>query len=164
MANRLTLISFLFLVSSLNCIHAADVTRTLYGISLGEDLDSLVGEKSRQIGIVKIKGVETERYSLDTSVYEIDAPFTLLSVQVDKSTGKIIGVMAMTKMPYEECSLASKQLKEKIEISNGLKFAELEHQGDSFYFWEESSSFIALGCQSKQGTVLQYQIGASSLK
>ena len=156
------LLLFLFLISYASGSDSADLVDTLYGISLGEHLDLLEGEKHRQTGIVKIKGIKHQMYLLDTSIYKLDPPLERLLVQVEIDTLKVKGVMAMAEMSIEECKKHSTELKRKMETIIGISFKEFQHQGDIFYIHEAKDTFMSIGCQNKKDTVLQYQIGTSS--
>ncbi len=159
---RYHLLLFLFLIDISGGVNAGELVDSLYGIPLGKHLDSLVGEKHKQKGVVRIKGIKHQMYMLDSSIYKLAPPFDRLLVQVEMETLKIKGVVATAEITDVECKIRSTELKKKVEDKNGISFKEFEHQGDIFYLHEGEGVFMSIGCQNKHNSVLQYQIGTSS--
>ncbi len=153
---------FSLLIGFSGGVNAGELAGTLYGISLGKHLDSIEGKKQRQTGIVRIKGVKHQMYSLDIGIHKLAPPFDRLMVQVEMETMKVKGVIAMAEISIAECKIQSSKFKRNLEAKNGISFKELKHQGDIFYSYEEKEAFMLIGCQNKHKTVLQYQIGSSS--
>jgi hypothetical protein len=146
----------------MSTVIAAGNIDSLYGISLGNNLDTLKGKKQRQKGVVNIKGIKHQMYVLDGSVYELDPPFDQLLVQVEMDTLTVKGIIAMSKMSIAKCTVQSNEFKTKIEKMHGIAFKEFKHKGDIFYLHEAKEVFMSIGCQNKRNTVLQYQIGSTS--
>ena len=143
--------------------HAVNAQTTLppglFGVQLGQPLETLKGRLRQIPGSVVIQGIEHISYALTSGTDSLPAPVQKVHLAVRSDQQVVVGIYGLAELEISTCQAEVQRVKAELEKKWRIPFKPMEHQKDTFFVSETDRFWLSVGCQQKRKTMFQLQLG-----